>query len=151
MGWASTPSSTFLDRLTWLWCLSTSSSPSSTYPAWCGTRPVPTRPVRWRSLEPGSNETPAVKAWVRAKVEHPFQRVMRLFGHVKSLPEHHRGCATGAGEERGAAGAAVRAGQPAQSEGSTEGVVRPAGGPTRHSRPSLESNGAVWATSVSYG
>ena len=56
------------------------------------------------------------KASVRAKVEHPFpeaEAAVRVLG----------GTLPGAGEEHGAAGIAVRAGQPVNCSGSTEGVV----------------------------
>ncbi len=43
------------------------------------------RPGRRRRLEPGSDEALAekLKAPVRAKVEHPFLKVKRLFGYGK--------------------------------------------------------------------
>ena len=43
------------------------------------------RPGRRRTLEPGSEEALAekAKASVRAKVEHRFLRLKRLFGYVK--------------------------------------------------------------------
>ena len=43
------------------------------------------RPGRRRQLEPGSDEALAerAKASVRAKVEHPFLKVKRVFGYVK--------------------------------------------------------------------
>ena len=43
------------------------------------------RPGRRRKLAPGSRETLAeqAKAQVRAKVEHPFLRLRRLFGYAK--------------------------------------------------------------------
>ena len=46
---------------------------------------VAMRPGRRRQLEPGSDEALAekAKASVRAKVEHPFLKVKRLFGYVK--------------------------------------------------------------------
>ena len=46
---------------------------------------VAMRPGRRRKLEPGSEEALAEKskASVRAKVEHPFLKVKRLFGYVK--------------------------------------------------------------------
>ena len=46
---------------------------------------VAMRPGRRRKLEPGSEEALAekAKASVRAKVEHPFLKVKRLFGYVK--------------------------------------------------------------------
>ncbi len=46
---------------------------------------VAMRPGRRRKLAPGSRETLAeqAKAQVRAKVEHPFLRLKRLFGHAK--------------------------------------------------------------------
>ena len=98
---------------------------------------VAMRPGQRRKLEPESEEALAekVKASVRAKVEHPFLRLKRLFGYAKvTLP--------GSGEERGTAGAAVRVGQPADGGGSTGGVVRPAG---RRPPPALwpppDSNG----------
>ena len=55
------------------------------------------RPGQRRRLEPGSDEELAerLKASVRAKVEHPFLKVKRLFGYGKSLPSQKRGCATG--------------------------------------------------------
>ena len=47
---------------------------------------VAMRPGRRRKLEPGSEEalTERAKAQVRAKVEHPFLRVKRLFGYSKA-------------------------------------------------------------------
>ena len=80
---------------------------------------VAMRPGSRRKLEPGSEEAleEKVKASVRAKVEHPFLRLKRLFGYGKVRY-------LGAGEEHGAAGAAVRAGQPADGGGTTGGVVR---------------------------
>ena len=46
---------------------------------------VAMRPGNRRKLEPGSREALAekVKASVRAKVEHPFLRLKRLFGYTK--------------------------------------------------------------------
>ena len=46
---------------------------------------VAMRPGQWRKLEPESEEalTEKVKASVRAKVEHPFLRLKRLFGYGK--------------------------------------------------------------------
>ena len=46
---------------------------------------VALRPGRRRQLEPGSDEALAekLKAQVRAKVEHPFLRLKRLFGYGK--------------------------------------------------------------------
>ena len=46
---------------------------------------VAMRPGRRRQLDLGSEEARAekAKASVRAKVEHPFLRVKRLFGYVK--------------------------------------------------------------------
>ena len=46
---------------------------------------VAMRPGRRRKLEPGSEEalTERAKAQVRAKVEHPFLRLKRLFGYGK--------------------------------------------------------------------
>ena len=43
------------------------------------------RPGKRRQLEPGSDEALAerLKASVRAKVEHPFLRVKRVFGYRK--------------------------------------------------------------------
>ena len=43
------------------------------------------RPGKRRQLEPGSDEalTERFKASVRAKVEHPFLRVKRVFGYAK--------------------------------------------------------------------
>ena len=43
------------------------------------------RPGQRRTLEPGSGEAlgEKVKASVRAKVEHPFLKVKRLFGYGK--------------------------------------------------------------------
>ena len=59
---------------------------------------VAMRPGSRRKLDPESREALAekVKAQVRAKVEHPFLRVKRLFGYgSKSLPSRKRECATG--------------------------------------------------------
>ena len=46
---------------------------------------VAMRPGRHRNLAPGSEEALAekLKASVRAKVEHPFLKVKRLFGYAK--------------------------------------------------------------------
>ena len=46
---------------------------------------VAMRPGRRRQLEPGGDEALAekAKASVRAKVEHPFLKVKRVFGYVK--------------------------------------------------------------------
>ena len=46
---------------------------------------VAMRPGRRRQLDPGSEEARAekAKASVRARVEHPFLRLKRLFGYVK--------------------------------------------------------------------
>ena len=46
---------------------------------------VALRPGRRRQLEPGSDDALAekLKAQVRAKVEHPFLRLKRLFGYGK--------------------------------------------------------------------
>ena len=58
---------------------------------------VAMRPGRRRKLEPGSGEALVEKgkASVRAKVEHPFLRLKRLFGYAKSLPRCRTGYATG--------------------------------------------------------
>ena len=89
---------------------------------------VAMRPGQRRKLEPGSEEalTERAKASVRAKVEHPFLRLKRLFGYGKSLPSSPIGGALpGTGEEQGTAGAAIRAGQPDDSGGSTGGRSAP--------------------------
>jgi IS5 family transposase len=59
---------------------------------------VAMKPGQRRKLEPGSPAAlgEKVKASIRAKVEHPFLDVKRLFGYAKSLPSRKRGCATGA-------------------------------------------------------
>ena len=46
---------------------------------------VAMRPGLRRQLEPGSEQAQGekLKASVRAKVEHPFQKVKRLFGYSK--------------------------------------------------------------------
>ena len=46
---------------------------------------VAMRPGKRRNLDPGSDEalTEKLKASVRAKVEHPFQKVKRVFGYAK--------------------------------------------------------------------
>ena len=46
---------------------------------------VAMKPGLWRQLDPGSEEALVVKlkALVRAKVEHPFHRVKRVFGYCK--------------------------------------------------------------------
>ncbi len=44
---------------------------------------VAMRPGKGRKLEPGSAEALAEKASVRAKVEHPFLKVKRIFGYWK--------------------------------------------------------------------
>ena len=59
---------------------------------------VAMKPGQRRKLEP---EDPAaigekVKASIRAKVEHPFLDVKRLWGYAKSLPSRKRGYAIGA-------------------------------------------------------
>ena len=56
---------------------------------------VAMRPGQRRKLEPGSEEalTERVKASVRAKVEHPFLRLKRLFGYSKA---RYRGLAKNA-------------------------------------------------------
>ena len=70
-----------------------------------------------------------------------------------------QGSLPGAGEEHGAAGAAVRAGQLADGRGSTDGVVRnycgttPVSGPHPHQVPNGpvkgETQGAEWLASKS--
>ena len=62
------------------------------------------RPGSRRKLEPGSEEALAekAKASVRAKVEHPFLK-------TEAAVRLRQGSLPGAGEEHGAAGAAVRA------------------------------------------
>ena len=91
---------------------------------------VAMRPRRRRKLDPGSEEALAEteKASVRAKVEHAFLKLKRLFGYGKV---RYRGT----GEERRALGAAVRAEKPADGGGSTEGVVRPVAFPTGPEAP----------------
>ena len=44
---------------------------------------VAMRPGKRRKLEPGSEEAVAEKESVRAKVEHPFLKVKRIFGYGK--------------------------------------------------------------------
>ena len=59
------------------------------------------RSKRRRKLEPESGEAlvEKAKASVRAKVEHPFLKVKRLSGSVKSLPSSPiGGVLPGAGE-----------------------------------------------------
>ena len=88
---------------------------------------VAMRPGRRRTLEPGSEEAleEKAKASVRAKSLPPT-----AIGGGASVPEAEafvwiqQGALPGSGEERGAACAVVRAGQPADDGGSTVGVVR---------------------------
>ena len=91
---------------------------------------VAMRPGLRRKLEPGSEEalTERAKAAVRAKVEHPFLRLKRLFGYGKSLPPSPIGGALPRpGEEHGTPGIVAGAGQPDDSGGSTAGLTwRPA-------------------------
>ena len=96
---------------------------------------VAMRPGRRRKLEPGSAEalTEQAKASVRAKVEHPFLKLKRWFGYGKV---RYRG----AGEEHGAAGIAVRAGEPADGGAPTGGVARNYCRTTPVSRPHQASN-----------
>ena len=85
-------------------------------------------PGQRRTLEPGSEEalTERAKASVRAKVEHPFLRLKRLFGYGKSLPSSPIGGALpGTGEEHGMPGIVAGAGQPDDSGGSTGGRSAP--------------------------
>ena len=76
---------------------------------------VAMRPGKRRKLEPESAEALAErnKASVRAKVEHPFLKVKRVFGYAKV---RYRG----PGEEHGASGAAFWLGQPADGGGPTD-------------------------------
>ena len=96
---------------------------------------VAMRPGSRRKLDPESRDALAekLKAQVRAKVEHPFLRVKRLFGYGKV---RYRGL----GEERGASGAAVCAGQSADGGGSTVGLVRPAADLNRPYGPRRTTN-----------
>ena len=59
---------------------------------------VAMKPGQRRKLEPGGPAAigEKVKASIRAKVEHPFLNVKRLWGYAKSLPSRKRGYATGA-------------------------------------------------------
>ena len=74
---------------------------------------VAMRPGKRRKLDPESAEASAEKhkASVRAKVEHPFLKVKRIFGYAKVRYP---------GEEHGASGAAFWTGQPADGGGSTD-------------------------------
>ena len=58
---------------------------------------VAMKPGRRRKLEPRSEEalSEQCKASVRAKVEHLFLKVKRLFGYTKSRSSCSKGCATG--------------------------------------------------------
>ena len=76
---------------------------------------VAMRPGRRRRLEPGSDEAlvEKLKASVRAKVEHPFLKVKRLFGYGKSLPSSPiGGTVPGVGQEHAAAGGVAWTRQP---------------------------------------
>ena len=59
---------------------------------------VAMKPGQRRRLVPGDPAAigEKVKASIRAKVEHPFLDVKRLWGYAKSLPPRKRGYATGA-------------------------------------------------------
>ena len=96
------------------------------------------RPGRRRKLEPESDEALAekAKASVRAKVEHPFLKVKRLFGYVKV---RYRGLAKNL--ERLAL--LFGLGNLLTAEGSTVGVVRPAAGPNRPYGPRQAPDSAV--------
>ena len=85
---------------------------------------VAMRPGKRRKLDPESAEALAekAKASVRAKVEHPFLKVKRIFGYCQ-------GALPGTGEEHGAAGAAFWTGQPADGGGPTDRLTWAAVGP----------------------
>ena len=97
---------------------------------------------RWK-LDPGSPEALAErsKASVRAKVEHPFLKVKRVFGL-------RQGALPGTGEEHGAFGAAFWLGQPADGGGTTDWLrwaqwAKSGRGPT--ARPGRARNGPAGA------
>ena len=86
---------------------------------------VAMRPGLRRKLEPGSEETlvEKLKASMRAKVEHPFLRMKRVFGYW-SL----EGALPGSGEEHSAPGNAAGSGQPDDGPAASDGVAaRPLG------------------------
>ena len=91
---------------------------------------VAMRPGKRRKLDPESSEAVAEKrkASVRAKVEHPFLKVKRLFGYAKV---RYRGLA----EEHESAGVAVWPRQPADGGGPTGRVTRAAVGQIRQGPP----------------
>ena len=62
---------------------------------------VAMKPGQRRKLDPGSTAAlrQKVKASIRAKVEHPFLDVKRLFGYAKSLPVAERGTLPGTGQK----------------------------------------------------
>ena len=66
---------------------------------------------------------------MRAKVEHPFLRMKRVFGYWKSLPPSPIGGALpGSGEEHSAPGNAAGSGQPDDGPAASDGVAaRPLG------------------------
>ena len=93
---------------------------------------VAMKPGQRRKLDPESDTVlgEKVKASIRAKVEHPFLDVKRLFGYAKSLPSSPiGGTLPGPGQEHGPVGAAAGVGQPETRPGPSgrliQGAVRP--------------------------
>ena len=72
---------------------------------------VAMKPGQRRKLGPGDPVAigEKVKASIRAKVEHPFLDVKRLWGYAKSLPSRGGGTLPGLGQEHRTAGAVARA------------------------------------------
>ena len=100
---------------------------------------VAMRPGQRCKLEPGTLAAWAerVKASIRAKVEHPFRDVKRVFGYAKSLPSSPiGGPLPGVGKEHGTAGLAAGPVQPEESPTLaggrlTQGVMGPGPGQSR--------------------
>ena len=115
---------------------------------------VAMRPGRRRKLEPGSGEALEEKANSVSKGQGGAP-----LPEAEAVVRLRQGSLPGAGEEHGAAGAAVRAGQLADGRGSTDGVVRnycgttPVSGPHPHQVPNGpakgETQGAEWLASKS--
>ena len=72
---------------------------------------VAMKPGQRRRLVPGNPAAIGgkVKASIRAKVEHPFLDVKRLWGYAKSLPSRRGGTLPGLEQEHRTAGAVARA------------------------------------------